>query len=140
MSVVQAGNVVHVHYTGKFESGDVFDTSEGGDPLEFTAGSPEVIVGVSNGVLGMAVGESKTITVTPEDGYGDYEDGLTQSVPRGVLPPEVKVGDQIVAANDPDSAFWVRELTDEEAVIDANHRLAGETLTFELELVSIQEV
>ncbi len=138
MSQAKEGDKVRVHYTGKFEDGTVFDSSQGGQPLEFTAGSTELIPGFSKAVVGMAPGDSKTVTVTPEEGYGLRQEGMEQKVPRRMLPPEAKVGDPLQAqAGDQTIVVWVKELNDEEAVLDANHPLAGRTLIFDLEMVSV---
>ena len=69
--IAKSGDTVEVDYTGKFEDGEVFDSSEGRDPLMFTLGAGQVIAGFDKGVLGMAVGESKTITIPPAEAYGE---------------------------------------------------------------------
>ncbi len=138
MRVVEQGDRVRVHYTGKLEDGTVFDSSQGGEPLEFVAGGSEVIPGVSNAVLGMSVGESKTVTVPPEEAYGPHQEGLVQRVAVDRLPPGVQVGMPLKAvAGDREVILWVTELGEEEAVLDANHPLAGKTLIFELILDSV---
>ena len=140
MSAVQSGDAVEVHYTGRFEDGDVFDSSVGGEPMAFVAGSTELIPGVSNAVIGMKVGDKKTVEVEPEQGYGERNPELAQRVPREQLPPEIKVGDQLAASQgDKQFAVWVLEVGETDAVIDANHPLAGRKLVFDLELVSIGE-
>lgn len=136
MAQVKRGDTVTVNYTGRFEDGDVFDSSSGSEPLRFTAGGQEVIPGVANAVLGMEAGESKTVTIPPEDGYGPRQDGLLQKVPLDQLPPQVKVGDPLQAQVEQDTfIFWVKEMDDQFATLDGNHPLAGKTLVFELELV-----
>lgn len=137
MAGVQSGDHVHIHYTARFADGSVFATSKSQDPLEFVAGGPEVIEGVSRAVLGMQVGESKLVTIPPEHAFGAHDDELIQRVPRSGLPANVKVGDQLSAeAGGRDLSMWVRELTGEDAVLDGNHPLAGHNLIFEIELVS----
>lgn len=138
MSEVQNGDSVKVHYTGRFEDGDVFDTSSGRDPLSFVAGSDELIPGVSNAVLGMKVGDKKTVEVEPEQGYGTRDPQLAQKVPLDQLPEGVEVGTQLAAqAGEQTFPVWVIEIGESEAVVDANHPLAGRKLIFDLELVSI---
>ncbi len=137
---VQQGDKVSINYTAKLEDGTVIDSSQGGQPLEFEAGGPQLIPGVSNAVVGMEVGETKTVTIPPEEGYGPHQEGMVQKVPRNLLPPEVKVGDQLRAqAGDQEITVMVTELDDEFGVVDANHPLAGQTLVFELELLSINQ-
>jgi len=138
MSQAKQGDKVQVHYTGKFRDGTVFDSSEGAQPLEFSAGSSELIPGVSKAVIGMAPGDTKTVEIPPEEGYGQRQDGMEQTVPRNLLPAEAKIGDALQAqAGDQTVVVWVKELGDEEAILDANHPLAGRTLFFDLELVAV---
>lgn len=138
MSQAKQGDKVQVHYTGKFEDGTVFDSSQGAQPLEFTAGGTELIPGVSKAVIGMAPGDSKSVEIPPEEGYGQCQDGMDQTVARNLLPPEAKIGDALQAqAGDQTIVVWVKELNEEEAILDANHPLAGKTLIFDLEMVAI---
>jgi len=137
MALTKAGDRVKVHYTGKFEDGSVFDCSTGMEPLEFEAGGNDVIPGVSNAVIGMQPGDTKTVVIAPEDGYGERQEGLDQKVGRDVLPPNVDVGMPLQAElEDRTIVVWVTELDEDYAVLDANHPLAGKTLTFDLEMVS----
>ena len=138
MAQAKQGDRVQVHYTGRLVDGNVFDSSREREPLEFQAGSDELIPGVSNAVVGMSEGDQRTVTVPPEEGYGPRNEEMVQQVPRDVLPAEVEVGDPLRAeAEDQQIEVWVRELTDEHATIDANHPLAGQTLEFDLELVAV---
>lgn len=140
MSQVSQGDVVRVHYTGRLADGTVFGSSQEREPLVFVAGEGTMIQGVSKAVLGMRAGESKTVTVPPEEGFGQRDPALEQTVPRSQLPDQVQEGDQLQAVQgDREIPIWVRELGDETAVIDANHPLAGQTLEFDLELVSFEE-
>jgi peptidylprolyl isomerase len=137
MSPVQSGDHVHIHYTARFVDGSVFASSRDVSPLEFTAGGTEVIEGVSRAVLGMNVGESKLVTVPPEEAFGAHDSELERNVLLSDLPPDVKVGDQLSAeAGDRTMPVWVREISDHSALLDANHPLAGHNLIFEIELVS----
>jgi len=140
MSQVSQGDVVRIHYTGRLPDGTVFGSSQEREPLVFVAGEGTMIRGVADAVVGMSVGESKTVTVPPEEGFGQRNPALEQTVPRAQLPDQVKEGDQLQAVQgDQQIAIWVRELGDETAVIDANHPLAGQTLEFDLELLSFEE-
>ena len=139
MAQVKAGDHVSIYYTGKLPDGTVFDNSEEGEPLDFDAGGEELISGVSMAVIGMNIGDKKSIEVSPEEGYGDHNPDLQQEVPRSDLPPDVKVGDQLVAEGEgQEISVWIRELNDKNGVVDANHPLAGETLLFDIELVAIE--
>jgi peptidylprolyl isomerase len=139
MGVTKLGDRVKIHYTGRLEDGTVFDSSEGRGPLEFTTGDKEVIPGIDRAVLGMEQGESKTVEVTAEEGYGARTPGLEQRIPRKIIPEGVKVGDRVQAkVGEHTILVWVTELGEEFAVIDANHPLAGQSLTFDIELVSAE--
>jgi len=139
MSQVNEGDVVRVHYTGRLPDGTVFGSSQERDPLVFAAGEGNVIPGVAQAVVGMSEGEKKTVTLPPEDAFGQRDPALEQTVPRSQLPDQVKEGDQLQAVQgDREIPIWVRQLGDDSAVLDANHPLAGQTLEFDLELVSIE--
>jgi FKBP-type peptidyl-prolyl cis-trans isomerase 2 len=138
MARAREGDLVQVHFTGRFPDGTVFDTSEGKEPLEFEAGSKQLIPGFSTAVIGMDEGEERTVTVAPEDGFGPHHPELQQEVPREALPESVAVGDPLQAqAGDQVIQVWVKELGEETAIVDGNHPLAGKTLEFDLKVVSV---
>ena len=138
MATAKLKDRVRIHYTGRLPDGRVFDTSRERDPLEFEAGSGEVIPGISHAVVGMQAGESRTVTVAPEDAFGPRREEMVQEVPRSALPAEVSVGDPLRAqAGEQEVQVWVAELGEENAIIDGNHPLAGHTLEFEVELVDV---
>jgi peptidylprolyl isomerase len=140
MARVTAGDIVNVRYTGRFEDGTVFDSSDDGEPLEFIAGGGDIIDGVSHGVVGMEVGESRTVTVPPEQGYGMRDAALSRKVPLDALPKGTEVGDRVSAnTGGHQVVFWVTSIDGAEAVIDANHPLAGKTLLFDLHVLSARE-
>lgn len=143
MASVVAGDMVTISYRGTLDDGSVFDESTPDEPLRFVAGGEEVIEGLTNAVIGMSVGEKKRIVIEPDQAYGDYDEELEQTVERSELPEDAEVGDQLTATSveDEDEEFpvWVVELNETEAVLDANHPLAGETLIFEIELLGINE-
>ena len=138
MDPVKEGDLVHVHYTGRLDDGTVFDSSDDGDPLEFVAGSDALIGGMAKTVVGMKAGDKRTITLEPADAYGDYRPELAAKVPRTQLPEDVAVGDELTAKTG-ENEFRVRvtEMGAEDATVDANHPLAGKTLTFELEIACV---
>lgn len=135
------GDKVRVHYKGSFPDGTLFDSSEGEEPLEFTIGGGEVITGMEEALIGMAAGESKRETVAPDRGYGDRHEELVFSVGRDQFPPgsDIEVGDmlQVGLGQERTATVQVTEVGDELVTLDANHPLAGRTLLFDLELVSI---
>jgi FKBP-type peptidyl-prolyl cis-trans isomerase 2 len=141
MAQAKNGDTVTVHYTGRFTDGTVFDTSVSGEPLEFTIGERHVIPGFEQAVLGMDVGDSKTVNIASEDAYGDHEEDLVFQLEPDSFPPDLKleVGQQL-QLDQPDGRvihLRVAEITESMVTLDANHPLAGEDLTFELDLVGI---
>lgn len=136
------GDTVRVHYTGRLESGEVFDSSEGGDPLEFQIGSGQVIPGFDEGVRGMSVGDQKTVEIESGDAYGPRAEQLVQSVPReGMnLDAEPHAGMNLIMQL-PDGnqiPVAITEVTDTHVTLDANHPLAGQNLIFDINLVEIK--
>jgi len=130
------GDMVSIHYTGKLEDSTVFDSSENMDPLEFQLGTEQIIPGFNEGIRGMKVGESKTISILPKDAYGPYNDKLVFEVPTKNLPAGVQAGSLL---RDPQGGkVLVKEVNGDTSVLDANHFLAGKTLIFDLKLVSIK--
>ena len=117
----------------------MFGTSRGKDPIRFVVGGGEMLEGISQAVVGMQVGESKTLTLAPEQAFGPRDPGVERRLPRTALPEDVRVGDRLIAhGGGRQERVWVRELGEEFAVVDGNHPLAGLTLTFDIELVSVQ--
>jgi len=130
------GDKVAIHFTGSLEDKTVFDTSEDREPLEFTLGDKNLIPGMTNGVRGMKVGESKTITIPPEEAYGPYDEKLLHEVPIKNLPPGVTVGTPV--RNPQGNMELVKEIKGEIAILDENHILAGKTLIFDIKVVNIK--
>lgn len=142
MAEAKNGDTVSIHYTGRLEDGTVFDTSENRDPLEFTLGEGNVIPGFEKAVQGMEAGESKTATIPSDEAYGQRRDDLVLSVAKEQLPedlePEVGQRLQMQAGDGQTFQVVISEVEEESVEVDANHPLAGEDLTFEIELVDIQ--
>jgi peptidylprolyl isomerase len=141
MSQAKLGDTVSVHYTGRLEDGTVFDSSEGGQPLEFALGAGNVIPGFEKAVLGMSPGDSKTMTIPSDDAYGPYFEERVLVVDRQQIPPElpVDVGGQLQLQQEGGMVIPVviTDITEAEVTLDANHPLAGEDLTFDIRLVAI---
>lgn len=141
MSKAGQGDTVTVEYTGKLDDGTVFDTSEDRGPISFTIGEDEVIPGFQEAVVGMEAGETASATLAPEDAYGPRSDERVFSVPRAELPEDLdpEVGDRLEVQSREGQTFpaVIAEVQDDAVTIDANHPLAGEELTFEIELKSI---
>jgi peptidylprolyl isomerase len=140
MPQAQPGNTVRVHYTGRLDDDRVFDSSEGREPLEFTLGQGRVIPGFEEAVVGMEVGEEKTVRIPADRAYGPHRDEMVAEVSRSQIPPEIypEVGQQLRMSQQGQSfVVTVTDVNDASVTIDGNHPLAGEDLTFDLELVEI---
>ncbi len=141
--LAKTGDTVKVHYTGTLEDGTVFDTSVEREPLEFTLGQGQLIPGFEQAVIGMRVGESKTINIPADQAYGPHRDDLIQVIERSLLAEDFdpKVGRQQLPMRQPDNRTIIVNITDVSETtitIDNNHPLAGQNLTFEIELVEIE--
>jgi FKBP-type peptidyl-prolyl cis-trans isomerase 2 len=143
MAQAQHGDTVKIQYTGKLDDGSVFDSSDPNAPLAFTIGEGEVIPGVENGVVGMEEGETKTISIPPDEGYGPMRDELTVTVDRDQLPdgvePEEGMPMQMQLPNGQVIPVRISEVSDGTVKIDANHPLAGKDLIFDVQLVEVEK-
>jgi peptidylprolyl isomerase len=141
MAQVKDGDKVKVHYHGKLRSGETFDSSQGREPLEFTVGSGQVIKGFDNGVMGMNVGDKKTVEIPVGDAYGEKSQEMIIEFPKNQFPPDMnpEEGMQLMMNNGAGQSFpvTVTEVKEESVILDANHPLAGQDLIFDLELVEI---
>ena len=165
MAQAQKGDKVKIDYTGTLEDGTVFDSTLEGDecehdacdtdecddgdcgcgcesgPMELTIGSGEFFPQIEDALVGMAPGEKKSVTIAAEDAFGDYDETKVFTVPRSDVPADLnpEIGDQLVLANEEDEEIGVTVtgVSDDSITFDANHPLAGEDLTFQLELVEI---
>lgn len=150
-TMVQEGDLISVNYIGQLEDGTIFDTSledvakeagqhnpaRGYEPLEFTVGAGQMIAGFDAGVVGMTVGEEKTVTIPAAEAYGEYDEELVQPVPRTQLKEmgiEPEVGMPLFTQY---GQVTIVRMDETNAYVDYNHHLAGETLTFKITLVSI---
>ncbi|HOA23961.1 MAG: peptidylprolyl isomerase [Aggregatilineales bacterium] len=141
MTQAKIGDTVRVHYTGRFEDGTVFDTSQGREPIEFTLGEHEVIPGFENAVAGMQAGETKTTQIPPEDAYGERREDLLIDVPRAEVPADIdpQVGQtlQVQGAGGQVFPVVVASVGEDTITLDANHPLAGRSLIFDIHLIDI---
>src|SRR3989338_1510316 len=138
---VKQGDTVKVEYTGTFDNGTVFDTSEGREPLEFIAGTGQMIPGFDNAVIGMKIGQEKEIKLQPSEAYGDYNPQLVQEIPKEQVPikEELKQG-MVLAVTLPNGRqvpATITKVANETAAIDLNHPLAGKVLNFKLNVADI---
>ena len=137
--MIQNGNTVKLNYTGKLENGEVFDTSHGKEPLQFVVGSGEIISGFDSGVIGLSVGDKKTITIPSNEAYGPVNEELYFEVPKQNCPEGVQVGQtlQTVMQDGGMATFTVAEVKSETVFIDGNHPLAGKNLIFDIEILEV---
>jgi len=141
VQAVRTGDTVKMHYTGKFEDGNVFDSSLEGKPFQFEVGAKQIIKGLDEAMVGMQPGEKKTVTVAPEDGYGNYDEKLLIEMPKEKIPenisPEIGMELQLVNKQGHALPVVVKEMLENSIKLDANHPLAGKVLVFDIELVEI---
>ena len=141
MSAAKSGDTVKIHYTGTLDDGTQFDSSAGREPLEFQLGGGQVIPGFDAAVEGMGVGESKNVRIEASSAYGERHDQLVQEVPRDALPQEItpEVG-MALQSQSPEGQIMnlvIVEVSETTITVDGNHPLAGQALTFDIELVAI---
>ena len=138
---VKQGDTVRIHYTGALTNGEVFDSSFGGAPLQFTVGSGQVIAGFNEGARGMAVGDKRRVEIAPENAYGPRDPKLVGVFSRDDFnyEQEPAIGDQFAfpLPNGGEIPVKVTAVTPEDITLDANHELAGQTLIFDLQLLAI---
>tara|TARA_B110000014_G_scaffold258679_1_gene245172 strand:+ start:1502 stop:1927 length:426 start_codon:yes stop_codon:yes gene_type:complete len=140
MKVAEKNNI-SVHYTGKLKDGEVFDSSEGREPLKFVVGDGNMIPGFENGVLGMQLNEKKTLEIPFDQAYGDIRKDLFHEVSNDNLPQDLKpeIGMQLQSKSQDGSVLNVTiiKVNENSVTIDANHPLAGKDLYFDIEVVEI---
>jgi len=141
MSKTKNGDTIRIHYEGKLEDGKIFDNSKERQPLEFIVGNGDVMPGIEKGVIGMETGDTKTIEIPPEEAFGLWRKDLVIEVPKSDLPDQMTptLGRRI-QMRQPDGGhinLIITDVNEDTITLDANHPLAGHTLTFDLELVEI---
>lgn len=136
---IKNGDKIKVDYKGTLEDGTVFDDSTNHGPLEFTAGGGQLIKGFDEAVIGMELGEEKTIKLPPSEAYGDHNPELIKKMPKKGIPPEAKEGMIIGVglANGAQIPAKIMTIGDDYVEIDFNPPLAGKTLNFKIKIVSI---
>lgn len=142
MVQAKVGDTVNVHYTGKLDNGMIFDSSVEREPLQFSLGQGQVIPGFEQAIVGMSPGESKTVNIPSQEAYGPYHNELVLVVNREQIPSdlELQVGQQLQIRQQTGQVIpvIVKEIVADSVTLDANHPLAGQNLTFDLELLEIQ--
>ncbi len=141
MTQAKKDDKVQVNYKGYLEDGTIFDSSEGKSPLDVTLGTGKVIPGFDAALIGMEVGEKKTVHIPMEQAYGVHNAEMVMQIPKEQIPPDLKpeIGQKLQVGGPSGEAMMVEviDLTDEFIILDANPPLSGKDLTFDLELVAI---
>ena len=142
MSKAESGNKVSVHYRGTLNSGEQFDSSyDRGQPIEFTVGAGQMIAGFNDAVVGMGIGDKKTVKLTPDQAYGETNPAAVQEVSKDKFPPDFEfIQDGHVQGSTGDGQTFnavITEVSESTVTLDMNHPMAGKDLNFEIELVSI---
>ncbi len=143
MQKVEEGKFVSVEYKGTLDNGEVFDSTDGKSPVELQVGAGQIIKGFEDALLGMELNEKKQFTLDPEQAYGQRDENNTHTFSREEVPAEMnpEVG-QIIGLQTPDGQqipARVAQFDDEKLVVDLNHPLADKSLTFEVEVVGIND-
>ncbi|MGA9177044.1 MAG: peptidylprolyl isomerase [Desulfobacterales bacterium] len=143
MTKAKTGDKVKVHFEGYLEDGTVFGSSMDDEPFEFTIGGKNMLPGFENAVIGMQKGDTKTITLPPEEAYGPHKKELVSVMEKSGFPKEInlEVGKRLrVRTQDGKyTVVTIKEFTEDRIVLDENDPLAGKTLTFKIELVEIKQ-
>lgn len=141
MTQAKSGDIVRIHYIGKFTDGTEFDSSTGQPPLEFVVGAGQILSGLDKEIDGMELGSHQTVTVPAEEAYGAHDPAKVHALPRSAVPSDIdlKPGLQLQTRT-PDGntiPLVVTEIDEQVVTVDANHPFAGKDLVFEVELVEI---
>ncbi|MEA3224134.1 MAG: peptidylprolyl isomerase [Thermodesulfobacteriota bacterium] len=141
MTQAKHGDMVKIHYTGRLEDGTVFDTSIDREPLQIKLGENQVIQGFEKAIIGMNLDESKTFTIPSDEAYGPYREEMLLDMPKNEFPPNIQpeIGQQLELRQENDQAIivTVSKVSESDVTLDANHPLAGEDLTFDIQLIEI---
>ena len=142
MSEAKNGDTVKVYYTGTLEDGTVFDSSKERDPLQFTLGKGQLIKGFEEAVIGMSVGETKSVRIPSDEAYGSHREDLLLKFNKSDFPPDIEPkGGLVINLVSPDGRnllATITEISGDSVTLDANHPLAGKDLTFNIDLVEVE--
>ncbi|HHM24450.1 MAG TPA: peptidylprolyl isomerase [Bacteroidetes bacterium] len=140
---VEKDKVVSLHYTLTLDSGEVVDSSREREPFTFLVGHGQIIPGLEEALMGMKVGDKKTVKIAPKDAYGERNEELVKSVDRSLIPENIELYEGLILTGQSETGeeieVTVASFNDKEVVLDMNHPLAGQNLTFEVEIVDIRD-
>ena len=141
MAQAKAGDKVRVHYEGQLSDGTIFDSSLEREPIEFIIGQDTVIPGFEHAVIGMEAGESKDVSIPPEDGFGEFSEDLVVNIEKSILPPDInpELGMQLEVSSEEETprVFTIANIAEDMITLDGNHPLAGKEIAFKIELLEI---
>ena len=141
MAQAKAGDKVRVHYEGQLNDGTIFDSSLEREPIEFILGQDTVIPGFEDAVIGMEAGESKDVSIPPEEGFGEYSEDLVVNIEKTILPPEInpELGMQLEVSSEEETprVFTIADIAEDSITLDGNHPLAGKEIAFKITLLEI---
>lgn len=141
MAQAKAGDKVRVHYKGQLSDGTIFDSSLEREPIEFILGQDTVIPGFEDAVIGMEAGESKDVSIPPEEGFGEYSEDLVVNIEKTILPPEInpELGMQLEVSSEEETprVFTIADIAEDSITLDGNHPLAGKEIAFKITLLEI---
>jgi peptidylprolyl isomerase len=141
MAQAKAGDKVRVHYEGQLSDGTIFDSSLEREPIEFILGQDTVIPGFEDAVIGMEAGESKDVSIPPEEGFGEYSEDLVVDIEKTILPPEInpELGMQLEVSSEEETprVFTIADIVEDSITLDGNHPLAGKEIAFKITLLEI---
>jgi peptidylprolyl isomerase len=141
MAQAKAGDTVRVHYEGQLSDGTIFDSSLAREPIEFILGQDTVIPGFEQAVIGMEAGESKDVSIPPDEGFGDYSEDLVVNIEKTILPPDInpELGMQLEVSSEEETprVFTIADIAEDSITLDGNHPLAGKEIAFKIELLEI---
>jgi peptidylprolyl isomerase len=141
MAQAKAWDKVRVHYEGKLSDGTIFDSSLEREPIEFILGQDTVIPGFEQAVIGMEAGESKDVSIPPEEGFGEYSEDLVVNIEKTILPPEInpELGMQLEVSSEEETprVFTIADIAEDSITLDGNHPLAGKEIAFKITLLEI---
>lgn len=138
---IKQGDTVFVHYTGTLDDGSEFDSSKNREPLEFVMGGGMILPGFEKAVQGKKVGDTVSVSLSPEDAYGEHNDEMVIIVPRSEVPEHIAPEEGMMlqlSLEEGDLDVVISRVTDDEVELDGNHPLAGKRLNFEIEVVNIK--
>ncbi len=141
MAQAKAGDTVRVHYEGQLSDGTIFDSSLEREPIEFILGQDTVIPGFEQAVIGMEAGQSKDVSIPPEEGFGEYSEDLVVNIEKTILPPDInpELGMQLEVSSEEETprVFTIADIAEDSITLDGNHPLAGAEIAFKIELLEI---